>query len=148
VAGGADRYDIIDVSADFVDAAPANVTGVTEEAMRAYLAALRPGGMVSISVSIRDFPVYALRVVSTAREALLATGVADPSAHVMIYRSAWNARILISSTPWSAADIAALKDLLRGALLRRVLGARNECRRRPRDPVQRPAERLVRDRVR
>ena len=106
---GPDRYDIIDVSADFVDAAPANVTGVTGEAMQAYLAALRPGGMVSISVSIRDFPVYALRVVATARDALLATGVGDPSAHVLIYRSAWNARILISPTPWSAADIAALK---------------------------------------
>ncbi len=106
---GPNRYDVIDVSADFVDAAPANATGVTEEAMHAYLAALRPGGMVSISVSIRDFPVYALRVIATAREALLATGVADPSAHVMIYRSAWNARLLISSTPWSASDIAALK---------------------------------------
>lgn len=106
---GPNRYDIIDVSADFVDAAPANVTGVTEEAMHAYLASLRPGGTVSISVSIRDFPVYALRVVSTAREALLATGVPDPSAHVLIYRSAWNARILISPTAWSAADIAALK---------------------------------------
>lgn len=106
---GPDRYDVIDVSADFVDAAPANVTGVTVEAMQAYLAALRPGGMVSISVSIRDFPVYALRVVSTAREALLVAGVADPSAHVMIYRSAWNARILISPTAWSTTDIAALK---------------------------------------
>ena len=42
-------------------------------------------------------------------EALLATGVADPDAHVILYRSAWNARILISPTAWSAADIAALK---------------------------------------
>ncbi|ADL00375.1 hypothetical protein [Brevundimonas subvibrioides] len=106
---GRGSYDIVDVSADFVDAAPANVTGVTVEAMEAYLAALKPGGAVSISVSIRDFPVYALRVLATAREALRGQGVADPSAHVMVYRSAWNARILISPTPWSAADIAALQ---------------------------------------
>lgn len=105
---GPARYDIIDVSADFIDAAPANATGVAEEALRAYLAALKPDGMVSIPVSIRDFPVYALRVLATAREALLRTGAVDPAAHVMIYRSAWNARILISPTPWRAADVAAL----------------------------------------
>jgi hypothetical protein len=106
---GPDSYDVIDLSADFVDAAPANATGVTAEAMHAYLAALKPDGMVSVSVSIRDFPVYALRVLATARQALTGIGVADPSAHVMVYRSAWNARILISPTPWSAADVAALR---------------------------------------
>ena len=102
-------WDVIDVSADFIDAAPANATGVTVEALSAYLGALKPGGMVSVSASIRDFPVYALRVMSTGREALLRAGVADPSRHVLVYRSAWNARILISPTPWSEADVAALK---------------------------------------
>lgn len=108
-AWGAGRgaYDVIDVSADFVDAAPANVNGLTVEAMRAYLAALRPDGYLSVSVSIRDFPIYALRVLSTARQALLEAG-ADPETHVMVYRSAWNARILISPSPVSVADIAAL----------------------------------------
>ena len=106
---GPNRYDIVDVSADFVDAAPANVTGLTVEAMQAYLAALRPGGVISVSVSIRDFPVYALRVLATAREALTARGVSDPAAHVMVYRSAWNARILVSPTPFSSADVATLK---------------------------------------
>ncbi|MEQ7154925.1 hypothetical protein [Brevundimonas aurifodinae] len=106
---GPASYDVIDLSSDFVDAAPANVTGVTAEAMRAYLAALKPGGMVSVSVSIRDFPVYALRVLATGRHALTGMGVGDPSAHVMVYRSAWNARILISPTPWSPADVAALE---------------------------------------
>ncbi|MFN7390826.1 hypothetical protein [Brevundimonas sp.] len=106
---GPNAYDVIDLSADFVDAAPANVTGVTAEAMHAYLAALKPGGMVSVSVSIRDFPVYALRVLATARQALTGMGANDPSAHVMVYRSAWNARILISPTPWSQTDMAALQ---------------------------------------
>ena len=106
---GNNAYDVVDVSADFVDAAPANATGVTVEALSTYLGALKPGGMVSVSVSIRDFPVYALRIMATGREALLRAGVADPSQHVLVYRSAWNARILISPTPWSAADVTALK---------------------------------------
>ena len=44
------------------------------EAIAAYLRALAPGGIVSIPVSIREFPVYALRMLATARAALLAAG--------------------------------------------------------------------------
>ena len=101
------RYDVVDLSSDFIDAAPANAAGLTTEAFSAYLGALKPGGVLSVSVSIRDFPVYALRVLSTARDALVAAG-ADPGANVMVYRSAWNARILVSNQPFTAADRAAL----------------------------------------
>ena len=100
-------YDIIDISADFIDTTPANMNGLTVEALDAYLGALRPDGVLSISVSIRDFPVYALRVLATAREALILRG-ADPSARILVYRSAWNARILISPDRWIDEDIAAL----------------------------------------
>ena len=58
-------YDIIDLSADFLDAAEANATAFTVQALADYLRALAPGGIVSIPVSIRDFPVYALRVLAT-----------------------------------------------------------------------------------
>ncbi|MBX7250003.1 MAG: hypothetical protein K1X35_13290 [Caulobacteraceae bacterium] len=101
------RYDLIDLSSDFVDVTPANQTGLTVEAFDAYLDALRPGGIVSVSVSIRDFPVYALRVLATAREALRARGL-QPARHVMVYRSAWNARVLVSSRPFTPAVQAAL----------------------------------------
>ncbi len=67
---------------------------------------LAPDGIVSIPVSIRDFPVYALRVLSTVRAALLADGASDVPAHVLAYRSAWNVRILIARDGWSAARIA------------------------------------------
>ncbi len=103
------RYDIIDLSADFLDAAEANATAFTVQALAADLRALAPGGIVSIPVSIRDFPVYALRVLGTARAALLATGVADPAAHTVVYRSAWSVRILLSNRPWGAARIATLR---------------------------------------
>jgi len=103
------RYDVIDLSADFLDAAEANVTALTEQAMLRYLRALNPGGIVSIPVSIRDFPVYALRVLATARQALLRAGVHDPGVHVLLYRSAWSARLLLSRAPWPADRIAALR---------------------------------------
>ena len=102
-------YDIIDLSGDFLDAAEANVSAFTAQAMQAYLADLAPGGIVSIPVSIRDFPVYALRVLATVRQALLRAQITDPGAHVLLYRSAWNARLLLSPRPWSAARIAALR---------------------------------------
>ena len=76
------RYDIIDLSADFLDAAEANVTAFSVQATRRRSACAAPGGIVSIPVSIRDFPVYALRMLATARAALLAAGIDDPAAHV------------------------------------------------------------------
>ncbi|MBV9250201.1 MAG: hypothetical protein JO227_13275 [Acetobacteraceae bacterium] len=106
-AGG--RYDIIDISSDFLDTAEANVTAFTTEAIESYLRALTDGGILSIPVSIRDFPVYALRLLATVRTALKATGIADPRAHVVVYRSAWNVRVLVSREPWSFARISALR---------------------------------------
>ena len=106
---GGGRYDIIDVSADFLDAADANVAAFTVQALAADLRALAPGGIVSIPVSIRDFPVYALRVLATARAALLQVGVTDPERRVVVVRSAWSARVLLADRDWDAARIGALR---------------------------------------
>ena len=103
------RYDVIDLSGDFVDAGEANATAFSVEAIRAYLAALDPDGLVSIPISIREFPVYALRVLATVRQALLSAGVADPAKHVVVYRSAWNVRILLSNEPWTEARLKLLR---------------------------------------
>jgi hypothetical protein len=108
-AGDLGPFDLIDLSSDFMDAADANVSSFTREAMALYLKALTPDGIVSIPVSIRDFPVYALRMLATARAGLLAAGIADPAQHVAIYRSAWSVRILLSRRPWDAARIATLR---------------------------------------
>ncbi len=108
-ARGGSGYDIVDLSGDFLDAGEANATAFTVEALAADLGALDEGGIVSIPVSIREFPVYALRVLATAREALKQAGVADPAEHVVVYRSAWNVRILLSMEPWGAARIAAIR---------------------------------------
>ena len=102
-------YDLIDISGDFLDAGETNANAFTVEALAADLRALAPGGILSLPVSIRDFPAYALRLLATARAALAASGMADPARHVLVYRSAWNVRILLSPTPFDAARIAAAK---------------------------------------
>jgi hypothetical protein len=102
-------FDIVDLSADFLDAAEINATGFTREAISGYLGRLAPGGIVSIPVSIRDFPVYALRMLAAVRSALLSAGIDDPPRHVMVYRSAWNVRILICRDGWSPERIAAAR---------------------------------------
>lgn len=103
-------FDVIDVSADFLDAAEANVAAFTVEALSADLRALRPGGIVSVPVSIRDFPVYATRMLATAREAMRAAGIDDPANHAVVYRSAWSVRVLLSPAPWDPARIATLRQ--------------------------------------
>jgi hypothetical protein len=102
-------YDVVDLSADFLDAAETNATAFTREALVSYLRVLAPNGIISIPVSIRDFPVYAVRMLATVRAALLTAGVADPAAHVIVYRSAWNVRILVRRDGWSLGDIEAAR---------------------------------------
>jgi hypothetical protein len=46
---------------------------------------------------------------ATAREGLRRAGIAEPDKHVVIYRSAWNVRILLSATPWTPEAIAAVE---------------------------------------
>jgi len=106
--GRSGPFDLIDMSADFMDASSANVNGFTVQAFAAYLRDLRPGGMLSVPVSIEDFPAYALRMLATVGAALAADGIADPDAHVVVYRSAWNARILVSPAAFSPASIKAI----------------------------------------
>ena len=102
-------YGLVDISGDFLDAGEANATAFSEEAIEGYLRALEPGGIVSIPVSIREFPVYAVRVLATVRGALLAAGITDPAAQVVVYRSAWNVRILVAKTPWTPEQIALVR---------------------------------------
>ena len=102
-------YDILDISADFLDGAETNVSAFSAEAIGLYVRQMAPGGIVSIPVSIRDFPVYALRMLATVRSALLDTGIANPAEHVVVYRSAWSVRILVARDGWSPAQIATVR---------------------------------------
>jgi len=110
MAGRGGGYDLVDIAGDFLDAAEANSAAYTAEAIAGYLRALKPGGLVSIPVSIREFPVYAVRVLATVQEALRRADAADPAANVVVYRSAWNLRILVGNEPWTPERIAAVRS--------------------------------------
>ncbi|HJT25588.1 MAG TPA: hypothetical protein VJ873_13520, partial [bacterium] len=103
-------FDIIDVSSEFLDQADANKYAFTEESLERYYRALNPGGVVSLPVNIREFTVYALKLLETAKEALEGLGVKDPAGHMVLYRSAWNARLLVSKEPWTEDGIKALRN--------------------------------------
>ena len=103
-------WDVIDLSSDFLDGAEANASAFTAEAIAFYLRALAPGGIVSMPVSIREFPAYAVRMLATVRAGLDLAGIGDASAHVMVIRSAWNVRVLVSNARFGADRIAAAKQ--------------------------------------
>jgi hypothetical protein len=109
LTGQRTHYDLIDIAGDFADSAEANATSFSVEALAADLQAVRPAGLVSIPVSIREFPAYATRMLATARAALLAAHIADPALHVLVYRSAWNVRILLSPAAFTPSQVAAAR---------------------------------------
>lgn len=102
------RFDLVDISGDFLGADDQNRHAYTREAMAARIAQLEPGGLVSIPVSIRELPAYAVRVIATAQDALRLSGVADPAAHLAVIRSAWNLRVLVAREPFDEARVAKL----------------------------------------
>jgi hypothetical protein len=110
LAGSKKGFDIIDLSSEFLEQADANKYAYTREALQEYWKALNPGGLVSLPVNIREFTVYALKLTETAREALKGLGVPDPESHLVVYRSAWNARLLVNRDPWKQDELDALKS--------------------------------------
>jgi spermidine synthase len=103
------RYDIVDIASDFLGQGDANKHAFTVEALQGYLHVARDDGIVSLPVSIREFTVYAVKMIETARRALIAAGVSEPGKHILVYRSSWNARVLLSRTPFGTAQIARLR---------------------------------------
>ena len=103
------RYDIIDIAGDFLDTSEANQPAFSTEALAADIDALSDDGILSIPVSIREFPAYAVRMLVTVRAALIRAGLDDPASHVLVYRSAWNLRILVSPEKFSAERIVAAR---------------------------------------
>jgi len=83
-------FDIILLSADFADQAEAHRDLLTVEGLREAVAALAPGGLLVVPVSIRESVVYAARLGTTLRDAM-GTGPAD---RIAAYRSAWSVRFL------------------------------------------------------
>ena len=102
-------FDIIDISADFLDSGDTNSNAFTTAAMVAYIRGLSAGGVLSIPVSIREFPAYALKTLATVRNAMRVLGTRDPRNAVLVYRSAWNVRILVAPGGFSPVRLAAIR---------------------------------------
>lgn len=105
----AERFDIIDIASDFLDQADTHKFAFTVEALAGYYPLLDDGGVISIPVSMRELTVYAVKLLETARVALARLGITTPERHLLVYRSAWNARILIGERPFTATQIARLR---------------------------------------
>ena len=122
-AGGA--YDLIDISADFLDAAEANASAFAAEAIAAYLRALAPGGIVSIPVSIRDFPAYAVRMLATVRAGAAARRHRRPAgACAGLSLRLERAHPAVATAPLDAAAHRRGEEILRRPLVRHVAAIR------------------------
>ena len=110
-------YHIIDVAPEYLDQSPANRYVLTAEGIAALMDALDDqngaGGILSLPIGIGELPVYALKAVATVRAGLILRGVATPAAHIMVVRSSWTARVLVSPRPFSSADVATLRAFAR-----------------------------------
>ncbi len=109
-ATGERRFDLVDISSDFLNQSDANKFAFTVEAVQGYLRVVKDDGVVSIPVSIREFTVYAVKMLETVREALAGAGVKSPQDHILVYRSSWNVRILVSPRSFTAPEIAKLRQ--------------------------------------
>ncbi|HLQ27125.1 MAG TPA: hypothetical protein VK138_14770 [Acidiferrobacterales bacterium] len=107
---GESKFDLIDIASDFLGQADANKFAFTVEAVQGYVHALNHDGIISIPVSIREFTVYAAKMLETVQRALSDLGIAAPADHIMVYRSSWNVRMLVSKQPFNAAQIKLLRS--------------------------------------
>jgi hypothetical protein len=110
-AGAQEHFDLVDLDSNFVAQADSHKYVLTTEAVAGLLKLAAPRGVVSLPVSIREFSVYAVKLIATVKAALEAQGIRQPGQHLIIYRSAWNARLLISPQPWSPAEIEKVRAL-------------------------------------
>ena len=82
---------------------------LTVEALREYLSALTPHGMIVATRWSRQPPRDELKLLATAIEALHAQRLGEPSAHVAVIRN-WDAGTwLFARSPLTSRDVAALR---------------------------------------
>lgn len=115
-ASAGERYDLIQMPLlDSFSAAAAGVQSMHEnytytvEALRDYLAVLKPDGIVAVTRWLRAPPRDILKLFATAIAALDADGVSQPGRHLALIRS-WNtATLLVAKSSFSSEDVAAIR---------------------------------------
>ncbi|HBA64695.1 MAG TPA: SAM-dependent methyltransferase [Methylococcaceae bacterium] len=116
VATSRDRYDLINLS--LLDAFGASSAGLyalaetylyTEEALKAYLEHLTPGGYLSMTRWIKMPPRDTFKLLATASQALQALGDENPEQSIVLIRSWQTATVLIKNGAFFEAELAALR---------------------------------------
>lgn len=130
VAGGAERYDLIQVA--LLDAFGVTAAGLyalsesylyTVEALTQYLTHLQPGGLLAITRWLQTPPRDSLKLFATAVAALERLGVPDPGQRLALIRGWKTATLLVKNGPFTSAESAAIAAF---------------CRERSFDPAWRP----------
>lgn len=111
-----ERYDLIQMPLlDSFGAAAAGVQSMHEnytytvEALRDYLAVLRPDGVLAVTRWLRVPPRDILKLFATAAAVLEADGVAEPGRHLALIRS-WNtATLLVARSPFTGEEVTAIR---------------------------------------
>jgi len=120
VARSRDRYDMVEVA--LLDAFGASAAGLyalsesylyTIEALSAYLDRLEPSGLLAITRWVNLPPRDVLKLFATAVAALERRGVTDPGRQLALVRSWSTATLLVKNAPFTAAEIAALREFCR-----------------------------------
>ena len=71
---------------------------------------VKSDGIISIPDSIRESSTYSLKILETVYQTLFAMGIDSPQNHILVYRSSWNDRILVSPSVFTKTDIQKLRD--------------------------------------
>ncbi len=120
VAGSEQRYDLIQLA--LVDSYGASAAGLaalsenylyTDEAMRAYLDRLAPGGLLAITRWTGLPPRDLLKLAATAIAALEAQGVTDPGRQLALIRGWKTGTLLVSNGAFTAGQIERLRAFCR-----------------------------------
>ncbi len=111
-----ETFDVIQIS--LLDSLATSAAGVhalnesylyTVEALEAYLAHLRPGGVLAVTRWLKMPPRDNLKMFATAVEALELAGIERPGGHLVLVRSWATATLLVKRSPFTPDEIAALK---------------------------------------
>lgn len=86
----------------------------TTEALQSYLERLSPHGLLAIEGPTRVPPRLALRMLATARDALLRSGVDAPGPHLAMIRGWQRFSLLVARAPLDAKASSTLRTFARG----------------------------------